>query len=178
MALESVSVSPLGEEVTSIVVSVSASLPDERLASVVLSASVSPLGEDVSSVVVSASISPTEGVASVVGSISTSPLDEDVSSIVVSASISPPAEGVSLIVGSVLVSFDVLGDGFITGILLFLFPAGGLILVCFCSHPTSNAAPATISMYFLTARELGPLETNSGEDFANKPSQPTDSATK
>ena len=151
MALESVSVSPLGDEVTSIVVTVSASLPDEDVASIGLSASVSSLGEDVASIVVSPSASPpAEGAASVVGSIPAPPLDEDVSSVVVSASISPPAEGVSLIVGSVSVSFDVPGDRFITVVLLSLFSAGGLILVCFCSQPTSNATPAAMSMYFLT----------------------------
>jgi len=55
-----------------------------------------------------------------------------------------------LIVGSVSVSFDVPGDEFITVVLLFLFSAGGLILLCFCSQPTSNATPAVMSMYFLT----------------------------
>src|SRR5205814_843407 len=108
---------------------------DEDVASIMLTGSASPLGEDVASIVVSLSASPPdEGVASVV---------------VVSASTSSPAEGVSLIVGSVSVSFDVPGDGFITVVLLFLFSAGGLILVCFCSQPTNNATPAAMSMYFL-----------------------------
>ena len=103
MALESVSVSPLAEEVALIVVSVSTSLPDED-------------------------------VASIVGSISVSPLDE----------------GVALIVGAVSGSPDVAGAGFITLVLLSLLSAGGLIPACFCSQPTSNAAPAAMSMYFLT----------------------------
>lgn len=103
--LDSVSVSPLGEDVASIVVSVSASL----------------LGEDVASIVVS-----------------------------VSVSVSPLGEGVVLIVVPVSVSLDVAGVGFTTAVLVSFFSAGGLTVVCFCSQLTSNAAPATMSMYFFT----------------------------
>jgi hypothetical protein len=148
----SASVSPPSGGVASIVVSVSTSLPAEDVASIVGSISVSPLDEDVILIVVSVSVSLLdEGVASVVVSASVSPLDEGVASAVVSASVSPLDKGVALIVGAVSGSLDVAGAGFITVVLLSLFAADGLTPVCFCSQPISNAAPAAMSMYFLTA---------------------------
>ena len=102
---------------------------------IVVSDSVSLPGEDVASIVMSASVC-------------TSLLGEDVASIVVSAS--PLGEGVVLIVVSVSVSLDVAGVGFTIVVFVSFFSAGELIPVCFCSQPTSNAAPAAMSMYFLT----------------------------
>ena len=58
-------------------------------------------------------------------------------------------DSLMVVFDSVLV--EVAGDGFTTVVLLSLFSPGGLTLVCFCSQPTSNAAPAAMSMYFLTA---------------------------
>ena len=166
VALDSVSVSLLDEDVSLITLSSSVSPPSEGVALIVVSGSPSPaeevasivgsisvslLDEDVILIVVSVSVSLLdEGVASVVVSASVSPLDEGVASVVMSASISPLDEGVALIVGSVSISFDVAGAGFIRVALLSLFSADGLTLVCFCSQPTSNAAPAAMSMYFLT----------------------------
>ena len=146
--LDSICVSPLGEEVPSIVVSVSVSSLGEEVASIVVSGSVSPLGEEVASIVVSVSVSP---------------LGEGVAAIVVS--ISPLGEGVAAIVGPVSVSLDVAGVGFTTVVFDSCSWPRGLTVVCFCSQLTSNAAPTTMSMYFLIDKARFSPETNSGENF-------------
>ena len=139
--------------------SVSVSPPAEEVASIVVSGSVSPLGEEVASIVVSGSASP---------------LGEGVAAIVVFVSVSPLGEGVAAIVGLVSVSLDVAGVGFTTVVFDSCSWARGLPVVCFCSQLTSNAAPTTMSMYFLIDKAAGsPPKRIREKTFENEASRET-----